>query len=230
MQTAPLASSFGLAFRSISENLKAFLTVGAVYASMNLVIQLPALMMDVAGIFDDMFRGGFPLGLQFMSGEQQAATMVQSGIVIVSALVNSILWMGALQLSLSVVDGKKADIWDAVLDLELVPVAVLIGFVGLLIAPAYMCCFVPGLILGACVYQWPLAALDPSSSPMDSLSVSVDLFRREMLPVTAMVAILNVIPLVGSLFMFVPSVFLFPFIALTAAHMYRLRVPRIVEE
>ena len=68
------------------------------------------------------------------------------------------------------VDGKKVDLWDAVLEMDRVPVALLIGVVGLMIAPAYMCCLLPGAILGACVYQWPMAALDRSTNAMDAVS------------------------------------------------------------
>jgi hypothetical protein len=218
MQPRPLTHAFGLAHRSMKSNWSVFLGAGVIWASMNFVIELPALMMDVAGIFDEMVQGTIPLGLQSMSGEERAATFLQTGIFLVQTIVNSLLWMGVLQLALAVVDGRPADIWDAVLDLELVPAAVLLGLVDLLIAPAFMCCVLPGLLLAK------------PGNLMDAFSTSVDLFRCEVLASTAMVALLSFISVVGTLFYHVPSVFIMPYLALVTVHMYRLRVPQQIEE
>jgi hypothetical protein len=230
MQPRPLTHAFGLAHRSMKSNWSVFLGAGVIWASMNFVIELPALMMDVAGIFDEMVQGTIPLGLQSMSGEERAATFLQTGIFLVQTIVNSLLWMGVLQLALAVVDGRPADIWDAVLDLELVPAAVLLGLVDLLIAPAFMCCVLPGLLLATVVFQWPTALLAKPGNLMDAFSTSVDLFRGEVLASTAMVALLSFISVVGTLFYHVPSVFIMPYLALVTVHMYRLRVPQQIEE
>jgi len=231
MHKRPLTDAFSLAAASMKDNLAMLLLAGMAYASMNLVIQLPAFLMDVAGIFDKLFKAGIPIGgIQSLSGEQQAATVLQTGIVVLSGIVNSILWMGGLQLGLAMVDGKAVDIWDGVLEIGLVPAAVLIGFVGFLVTPFYMCCLLPGVIVSAILYHWPTALVDRPGSLMEAFSAGVDLFRADLLAHTVIVSLLSLALLLGSLALYVPSVVLFPYTFLVAAHMYRLRVPAQREE
>jgi len=230
MNRRPLSDAFGMAQRTMKDNGSTVLKMGAIFAAMNFIMFLPALMMDVTGIFDDMFQGDIPMGLQGMSSEQQAATLLQTGLFVVTSFVNAILWMGGLQLGLAMVDGKTADLWDAVLDVDLVPIAVLIAFVDMLILPAWMCCLFPGLVISACVFHWPTAVVDKPGDAMGAFSQSVDFIRNDFIGHTAMVAVLTFALMLGSLFYYIPAVLIFPFAVLTTAHMYRLRVPRLAEE
>ena len=101
---------------------------------------------------------------------------------------------------------------------------------GMLILPAWMCCLFPGLVISACVFQWPTAVVDKPGDAMGAFSQSVDFIRNDFIGHTGMVAVLTFALMLGSLFYYIPAVLIFPFAVLTTAHMYRLRVPRLAEE
>ena len=60
---------------------------------------------------------------------------------------------------------------------------------------------------------------------MAAFSSGVELFRRDMMSHTIITTLLSLFMLIGTVGLYVPSVVIFPYVALVTAHMYRLRIP-----
>ena len=224
-----MLDSVSLAFQDFGRHSRKLLLLGLAYALMNFVMQLPAVLLDVAAIFDGVFQGQIP-SFDEMSTKQQLATLLQTGIFFMSHLVNAILWVGGLQLSLAIVDGKDFDLWDALCTLDRVPLALGWALYGLVIFPAFMCCVFPGFILKAALLLWPLFAIDRACSGVDALGPSLEAFRRNIFGLTGVCTLVVMLGMLGATCFHVGSVVTFPITLLVTAHAYRLLVPTVLEE
>jgi len=225
-----ITESVPLAVKDFRRHWQLLLLLGLGFALMNFIMQLPGMMLDVGGMFEDMLQGQIPLGFHEMTRDQRTATFLQSGIYVMSTFVNAILWVGGLQLGLALVDGRPAELLDGVCALEHLPVALLYAAFGLAILPAYMCCFLPGLVLAAAALHWPTVAVDKSLGAVDSLGPAFAVFRDNAFAMIALTAFLMFLQVLGALCFYWGSAVTFPLSIMIAAHSYRIVVPRPVEE
>ena len=228
MERRSVFDSVSLATQSFGQHARALLFLGAAYALMNFIMQLPGVLLDVAAIFDGVFQGQIPTFSE-MSSKQQMATLLQTGIFFMSHLVNAILWVGGLQLALAIVDGKPYELWDGLCAIERVPLAIGWALYGLVIFPAFMCCLLPGFILKAALLLWPLVSIDRSSGGAEALGPSLAVFRIAPFAVTGICFMVLTLSMIGATCFHVGSVFTFPFTLLVTAHSYRLLAPNLEE-
>ena len=225
MQTQSVFDAVPAAVRDLQKHWRLLGAMGLLFALMNAIMMLPGIMMDVAGIFEPMFQGQLPTSFQGMSNEQQTATVVQTGIFFMSTFVNAILWVGAMQLGLGLVDNKDVDIWDCLCSVENVPIAIAYGCFGVLSIPAFMCCFFPGILLAAACWHWPAAGIDRSCGVFEALGVSVGLFRTNIGGMLGFATMLIFCSAVGGLCYYAIAVVAFPFSIMASAHAYRIMSP-----
>ena len=228
MERRSLFDSVSLATRDFGQHARTLLLLGAAYALMNFIMQLPGVLLDVAAIFDGVFQGQIPT-FNEMSSKQQMATLLQTGIFFMSHLVNAILWVGGLQLALAIVDGKPFELWDALCSIERVPLAIGWAVYGLVIFPAFMCCLLPGFVLKAALFLWPLVSIDRSFGGAEALGPCLELFRKNLFGLTGICFLVLTLSMIGATCFHVGSVFTFPITLLTTAHAYRLLVPNLEE-
>ena len=221
--------SISLASRDFGQHSRDLLILGAAYALMNFVMQLPGVLLDVGAIFDGVFQGKFPT-FEEMSTKQQVATLLQTGLFFMSHTVNAILWVGGLQLALTVVDGGEIDLWDAVCTLERVPIALGWALYGILTFPAFMCCLLPGFALKAALLFWPVMAIDKVCGGADALKPALDVFRRNLLGITGVYSLVLFLYMFGATCFYIGSIVTFPITLLITARAYRLMVPKTAEE